>query len=236
MTVEDTFCRNFTADRQIAGEGLGGSLSSISVELKPGGADIPLTRTNREEYVRLAVRYHLGQAVEPMMSALVNGFWKVCHKSRDLLQMCHPLELDELVCGIRCLEFDELRRHTKYRGGFSKDSTTIKHFWQVVDNFSNSQKEKLLTFCTGSHRVPTQGLKALRFTIVCVPLHEDDEDNEHPQRRRTRYTTEQLMKSARLPVAHTCFNQLDLPEYDDVDVLRNKLLTAIDHQHGFGLL
>jgi E3 ubiquitin-protein ligase HUWE1 len=39
-----------------------------------------------------------------------------------------------------------------------------------------------------------------------------------------------------LPAAHTCFNQLDLPEYVAEDVMREKLLIAIkEGSEGFGL-
>ena len=39
-----------------------------------------------------------------------------------------------------------------------------------------------------------------------------------------------------LPVAHTCFNVLDLPEeYSSEDKLRNKLLQAIENTHVFAL-
>lgn len=31
----------------------------------------------------------------------------------------------------------------------------------------------------------------------------------------------------RLPSSHTCFNQLDLPEYESYDALRSQLLKAI---------
>jgi E3 ubiquitin-protein ligase HUWE1 len=38
-----------------------------------------------------------------------------------------------------------------------------------------------------------------------------------------------------LPSAHTCFNQLDLPEYTSEDELREKLLIAIrEGSEGFG--
>lgn len=38
-----------------------------------------------------------------------------------------------------------------------------------------------------------------------------------------------------LPAAHTCFNQLDLPEYDSEEILREKLLIAIrEGSEGFG--
>jgi len=39
-----------------------------------------------------------------------------------------------------------------------------------------------------------------------------------------------------LPVAHTCFNLLDLPTYSSREILRRKLLQAIKHSHGFALV
>ena len=38
-----------------------------------------------------------------------------------------------------------------------------------------------------------------------------------------------------LPVAHTCFNLLDLPAYATKEKLKYKLLKAIQHTEGFGL-
>ena len=39
----------------------------------------------------------------------------------------------------------------------------------------------------------------------------------------------------RLPSAHTCFNQIDLPEYTSKDQLVEKLMTALRHgATGFG--
>lgn len=40
---------------------------------------------------------------------------------------------------------------------------------------------------------------------------------------------------SRLPQSHTCFNQIDLPEYDSYEQLRTALLTAITMgTEGFG--
>jgi E3 ubiquitin-protein ligase HERC4 len=38
------------------------------------------------------------------------------------------------------------------------------------------------------------------------------------------------------PVAHTCFNLLDLPQYTSKEILREKLLLAIEHNQGFTLV
>ena len=39
-----------------------------------------------------------------------------------------------------------------------------------------------------------------------------------------------------LPTSHTCFNHLLLPEYSTFQILKNRLLTAIQNAQGFGLL
>jgi E3 ubiquitin-protein ligase NEDD4 len=36
------------------------------------------------------------------------------------------------------------------------------------------------------------------------------------------------------PVAHTCFNRLDLPAYDDPEVLRTRLEFCMDNIEGLG--
>ena len=39
-----------------------------------------------------------------------------------------------------------------------------------------------------------------------------------------------------IPVSHTCFNILDLPSYSSKEILRTKLLEAIQHNQGFNLV
>ena len=39
-----------------------------------------------------------------------------------------------------------------------------------------------------------------------------------------------------LPVAHTCFNLMDMPRYPNQNVLREKLFLAIEHAEGFALV
>jgi hypothetical protein len=40
--------------------------------------------------------------------------------------------------------------------------------------------------------------------------------------------------SSRLPQGHTCYNQLDLPEYETFEVLQQRLVFAISECGGFG--
>ena len=38
-----------------------------------------------------------------------------------------------------------------------------------------------------------------------------------------------------LPRAHTCFNKIDLPEYDDIEELRSNILLVIELEVGFDM-
>jgi E3 ubiquitin-protein ligase HUWE1 len=49
----------------------------------------------------------------------------------------------------------------------------------------------------------------------------------------SRFNIHKEFHTKRLPSAHTCFNQLDLPEYESYEVLREQLLTAIEQGTGY---
>ena len=74
-------------------------------------------------------------------------------------------------------------------------------------------KKKFLLFLSGSDRIPIMGMKALYLVIQSTG------GGEHY-----------------FPVAHTCFNLLDLPTYSSEEVLREKLYAAIEHNVGFSLV
>uniref|UniRef100_A0A1B0DQ42 HECT-type E3 ubiquitin transferase n=1 Tax=Phlebotomus papatasi TaxID=29031 RepID=A0A1B0DQ42_PHLPP len=78
---------------------------------------------------------------------------------------------------------------------------------------------KFLQFVTGTSKVPLQGFAALEGMngIQKFQIHRDDRGTD------------------RLPSAHTCFNQLDLPVYKTYDKLRECLYKAIHEcSEGFG--
>lgn len=89
----------------------------------------------------------------------------------------------------------------------------MKWFWEIVHDFDDEQKKKFLRFVTGSDRSPLRGMSQLAFTITGTGL--DDE---------------------RLPSSHTCFNDFILPKYSSKELLKGKLLQAIEYHEGFGLI
>ena len=116
--------------------------------------------------------------------------------------------------GRKDLNFKELKRTTVYQDGYTRDSISVTHFWRVIEeHFEAEHKRKFLRFLTGSEMSPVKGLGAIRMKI----------SRAGPD-------------SERLPSAHTCYNHLLLPDYQNYEKMRTKLLKAIENFQGFGLL
>eukprot|EP00727_Mastigamoeba_balamuthi_P004670 m51a1_g14200 putative ubiquitin ligase (752) ;mRNA; r:138249-141205 len=181
-----------------------------SLELKPGGASVAVTRENKAEYVRLRLHWVLVDSVEKQFSSFREGFKSVISDSRAM-GLFKPEELELVICGSPELDFQDMERHTHYEGYEASDQV-IRWFWEVIHSLTLEQKRLFLAFTTGTDRCPIGGLKDLR---LIVGKHGDDPDQ--------------------LPTASTCFNYLHLPAYDSKEKLRDKLLQAIENCTGFGL-
>ncbi|EDX08786.1 probable E3 ubiquitin-protein ligase HERC4 isoform X2 [Drosophila simulans] len=178
--------------------------------LKPNGNEIAVTLENKQEFVDLYVDFVFNKSVELHYKAFHKGFMKVC--SGRVIHIFQPEELMAVVVGNEDYDWQALQDSCEYREGYTSGDDTIKWFWEVIHDMSEAEKKNFLLFLTGSDRIPIQGMKALKLTIQPTP----DE----------RF----------LPVAHTCFNLLDLPRYKTKERLKYKLLQAIQQTQGFSLV
>lgn len=181
-------------------------------DLKDQGDQIPVTEGNRQEFVVTYADYMLNSSVETQFRAFKKGFLMVTKES-PLQYLFRPEEVELLICGSRKLDFEALEKTTEYDGGYSKDSQTIRDFWETIHSFGEEKKRLFLQFTTGTDRAPVGGLGKLKMIIA-----KNGSDTD------------------RLPTSHTCFNALLLPEYSCKDKLRERLLKAITYAKGFGML
>ncbi|KAM4669272.1 putative E3 ubiquitin-protein ligase HERC4 isoform 3-T4 [Amazona ochrocephala] len=202
--IEEAFCLNFT----ITVENFG---TTEIKELVPNGADVPVVKQNRQDFVDAYVDYIFNKSVASLFDAFHAGFHKVC--GGKVLQLFQPSELQAMVIGNTNYDWKELEKNTEYKGEYWADHPTIKIFWEVFHELSLEKKKQFLLFLTGSDRIPILGMKCLK--LVIQPTGGGDDY---------------------LPVAHTCFNLLDLPKYTDKETLKSKLIQAIDHYEGFSLV
>lgn len=190
--------------------GLGGRTST---ELVVNGHETRVTSQNCERYVSLYTKFLLETSIQRQFNAFRKGFLSVCESQS--LKMFVPEELEDAICGRQVLDIDALEAATVYQNGYTGSHKVVKWFWNIIQSFSEEKKRSLLSFVTGSDRVPIRGFSALtpRFTISRAGSHSD-----------------------RLPTAHTCFNHLTFPEYTDKGTLERCLNVALDNAEGFGLV
>ncbi|EIE20172.1 HECT-domain-containing protein [Coccomyxa subellipsoidea C-169] len=186
------------------------------VELKPGGRDIKVTNENKREYVDLVAEHRMTTAIRAQIQAFLKGFWEMV--PRDLISMFNDHELELLISGLPEIDVDDLRANTDYHG-YSPASPVIQYFWEVVREMDKEDLALLVQFVTGTSKVPLEGFKALQGI-------------GGPQKFQIHkaYGSQQ-----KLPAAHTCFNQLDLVEYESKEQLRDRLMLALhEGATGFG--
>uniref|UniRef100_A0A182QT97 Ubiquitin-protein ligase E3C n=1 Tax=Anopheles farauti TaxID=69004 RepID=A0A182QT97_9DIPT len=181
-------------------------------ELKPNGANIIVNSSNRIEYIQLMADFKLNQQIRAQCAAFRQGLANVL--PIEWLYMFSNKELQVLISGAEIpVDVNDLRQHTRYGGDFSLDHHTIQLFWKVVEQFDDIQRRLLLKFVTSCSRPPLLGFKDLDPPFLIQNAGDTD----------------------RLPSASTCMNLLKLPAFEEEDVLREKLLYAIQSGAGFEL-
>ncbi|OOG01151.1 hypothetical protein ASPCADRAFT_203014 [Aspergillus carbonarius ITEM 5010] len=185
-----------------------------TVDLKPGGRDIPVTNENKGEYVELVTEWKIVKRVEEQFNAFMSGFNELI--PADLVNVFDERELELLIGGIADIDVDDWKKHTDYRG-YQEQDEVIQNFWKIVRTWDAEQKSRLLQFTTGTSRIPVNGFKDLQ-------------GSDGPRR----FTIEKSGDPIALPKSHTCFNRLDLPPYKTHDVLEHKLSIAVEETLGFG--
>uniref|UniRef100_A0A665XE46 HECT domain-containing protein n=1 Tax=Echeneis naucrates TaxID=173247 RepID=A0A665XE46_ECHNA len=180
-------------------------------ELIPGGESISVDKNNRKEFVEAYLRYVFLDSVSEQYSAFSSGFLKVC--GGEILSLFQPSELMAMVVGNNNYNWEQMEKNAIYKGEYSATHPTVRLFWEVFHEFPLEKKKQFLLFLTGSDRIPIHGMESLRIIIQSTTAEEHY-----------------------LPVAHTCYNLLDMPRYQTKEILRRRLTQAIEQYEGFSLV
>jgi hypothetical protein len=70
----------------------------VTIELKPGGADVPVTEENKKEYVDHVVDYRISKRVKEQFEAFMSGFSELI--PQDLVTVFDERELELLIGGM----------------------------------------------------------------------------------------------------------------------------------------
>ncbi|KAG9000508.1 hypothetical protein FRB94_005396 [Tulasnella sp. JGI-2019a] len=130
-----------------------------SVPLKEGGQSIAVTNENKKEFVQLSAEYRLVKSIKDQIEAFLSGFYEIIPK--DLIAIFNEQELELLISGTPDIDVDEWRAATDYTGYTSADSCIV-WWWRALKSFSRDERAKVLSFATGTSKVPLGGFTELQ--------------------------------------------------------------------------
>ncbi|CAN6609040.1 E3 ubiquitin-protein ligase Hul5p [Trichomonascus vanleenenianus] len=207
--VEADLGLNFTVDQPVAD--VGGRTTVKTIELRPGGQNIPVTNANRLEYIHAVANYKLNMSIAPQSAAFFEGLSQVVPVY--WLGMFNATELQMLISGgTSHIDLDDLRRNVEY-GRYWENDQTIQDLWRLLDELDDSQRSLFIKFVTSAPKAPLRGFRALN----------------------PKFAIHNAGDSERLPTTSTCVNLLKLPDYRNYETLKKKLLYAIHSNAGFDL-
>ncbi|KAL8619753.1 hypothetical protein ACOMHN_025839 [Nucella lapillus] len=177
-----------------------------SAELVVNGANKKLTVHNVEEYMDGLMSFALCYGIAHQLNALKEGFDSVFPMAK--LRIFSPEELRGLLCGDQTPHWtlEVLTKHINPVSGFTAHSATFKMALQALSELSGAEVKLFLLFTTGCSCLPPGGLASLSPRIAIA---------------------RKVGELDSYPSASICVHYLKLPDYSSLDVLRERLRTAI---------
>ena len=175
---------------------------------------------NINDYINKRINLMKG-LYEPFIRKIRESLFQLIPK--DVIQKFNSDELELLINGRPFIDLEDWRMNTLYKSPYTNDHKLIVWFWEILNDLSQKELSNLLMFSTGTNRVPFGGFSALesnrgnvsKFTIEYVPYDKG---------------IKKFIK------AHTCFNRLDIPNYNNKEELREAIKYISSNEIiGFGI-
>ncbi|KAG5675377.1 hypothetical protein PVAND_005286 [Polypedilum vanderplanki] len=183
-----------------------------TVDLIPNGSKIRVRNSNKSQYLDALATHRLSNNVKEEIDSFLKGLNLIIPD--NLLSIFDENELELLLCGTGEYSIADFKANHIVNGSNQEFRRVLDWFWAAVSNFSQTEMARLLQFTTGCSQLPHGGFQELnpKFQITSAPTF------------------------ANLPTAHTCFNQLCLPDYESYEQFERALLIAISEgNEGFGM-
>ncbi|CAM9525155.1 unnamed protein product [Scytosiphon promiscuus] len=175
----------------------------------------PVTDGNKADYVSAKARLILVESRKPALEALKGGFAAAL---RDLspgaapfMELLSHADWRVLLCGQEHVSGPQVVAVLTWYG-FPDRSEVPGWIKALLLSLPEDALRRFLIFVCGTPSLPAPSGGKVEITVRCQP------------------------RSAALPAAHTCFFQLDVPDYDKESVLRHKLLQAVNNTASFDVV
>ena len=198
-----------------------------TVELRRGGSQQAVTPDNVIPYAHLVAHQLLNAQSAAPVRAFLRGFRDLIPAAWVRLFAAH--ELQKIISGDdRGLDVVSFKATMQYAAGYHPSQPIVQWFWEIVEkDLTQEQQCKLLKFMTSCSRQPLLGFGSLE-PAPCV------QQIRLPEALFLQEPVE-ILKKAPLPTSSTCMNLLKLPNYRSKELMRVKLIAAIESGAGFEL-
>ena len=182
------------------------------------GREIPVE--DIDDYINKRIDFLYG-LYEPFIKRIRDSLYNII--SKEVIQIFTSDQLELLLNGRPFIDIEDWKQFCEYREPYNNGHYIILWFWEILSTLSQKELSNLLMFSTGSSRVPLGGFSSLesnrgsnaKFTIESIP-YEPNKKN--------------YIK------AHTCFNRLDIPLFNDKNELKEAILFVCSNEIlGFGI-
>ena len=189
-----------------------------SLELQPNGRKTPLL--DLDDFIKKRIDFMIGM-YEPFIKIIRETIFSFIPKETIITFTSDEFEL--ILNGRPFIDVEEWKIFTEYKVPYTANHYIILWFWEIVSELSQKELSNLLLFSTGSGRVPLGGFEVLesnrgniaRFTIESIAYNKGCKN---------------FIK------AHTCFNRLDIPLYENKEELAEALKFITNNEIlGFGI-
>jgi hypothetical protein len=164
-----------------------------------------LTFAKRTSFVDALVEA-TARSSEQQIASFMHGLGAVV--PHELLPLFTPGELETLLAGKPHVDVGILKRAVKYDGGLDAEHKTVKALWEVLEGMPQPMLRKFLDFVSARKRLPRSpdGFQQ-PFKVASLGA--------------------EAAEKGKLPKGISCFFTLQLPEYEDAAVLKEKLEMGI---------
>ena len=190
------------------------SLDGKQRNLLPNGRLRAVTQENVEQWASLTTQFKLHE-FDIQIEAIQRGLAAIV--PQKLLLLFTWQELEMMVCGHCHTDIELLKAKTVYVE-CSESEPHIRYFWNVLNSFTEEQRSDYIKFVWGRARLPMRSEpweQPHKITPFTPPT---------PAPGKPPIKLDEC-----LPFAHTCYFTIDLPRYSSEDILRKKLLFAIEN-------
>lgn len=213
---------------------------------------------NKAKFVRMKIDEILVKCRMSQLSAIRDGFTEalkaLSQEAAPFMSLLSHTDWRIMLCGSSSVNATQIISALRF-SGFPMRSMLPRWLKEILLSSPEDDLRKFLVFTTGSPSLvvassPPPGAageaaSASAFTAdadadadtaAFVTAGGFDRDRAEQEEALTRIEVRFQSRSTSLPVAHTCFFQLDIPNYHDKETLHRKLLYAIHNANTFEIV